>query len=218
MAVFSNRREHFRQYVRIAGKGNVEVAWTPLTDKMHLSCKTCDEQLTARESEDPQSIDGSIQDWVRMHAHAGYSPAGYNPLSLTKSWGPQIDKSALKSEAIAAQMKKYHAEIAEKTADSFLAKKIAELQAVTPEQKAEAEQYYEQQKADAQALINKAAEELLQKEAKNKAAAAEAWKQDMLHQLEIKKKLLQEELQRLETKVASHKPAALQTKEGRKFR
>ena len=106
---YANRQEHFRQYVKIAGRGNVEVAWTPTTNKLHLGCRVCDEALTATEPEDVLAIDYSVVEWIKLHAH----PGQYVPQKM----------------------------------DATLAQKIAELQSVTPEQKASSIKYFESMKA-----------------------------------------------------------------------
>jgi hypothetical protein len=114
MALFSNRKEHFRQYAKVAGKGNVEVAWTawtPLTDKLHLKCRVCEEALTATEPEDETAIDHSVQEWIRMHAHHISADAKKN-IGYSPDWGSspllnelQIKKQMLQAELIALESK-----------------------------------------------------------------------------------------------------------------
>jgi hypothetical protein len=82
--LFSNRREHMRQYVKIAGRGNVEAAWTPLSDMLHLTCKFCNYVWVTKEPADSTEIDSSVQDWVKAHAHGGQA------VPLKPQWGDKM--------------------------------------------------------------------------------------------------------------------------------
>jgi hypothetical protein len=227
MSLFSNAKLHMEQYVKTAGS-HIVVHWDFLDRSMMLKCLECKSCLVAPKPDDPTEVRYDVQEFVKLHGHhqcsldtTGYAPSSWKPqinkAALAEVTGGQmVDKDITKSNQIHAAMKAYQKEIAEKKDDAALAKKIAELQAVTPEQKAEAQKLFQEKQELAQKAANEAAILMWNAEMESKAAAEKA-KQDAFKDLLKRKIELEAKLAELEKEKAA-RPRALMSKTGRKFR
>lgn len=59
------------QLLQTATKGNVTAVYALYVNRMQLSCKVCNSQLTAPEPVAPHELDYGVQEFIKIHAHLG---------------------------------------------------------------------------------------------------------------------------------------------------
>jgi len=149
-----NFRTYFDQFVKTATKGNDIIEYAYVARRMCLHCKLCDQTLTVSEPEDSMSLDYSVQEFVKIHAHIGghkdepvkVSPGAIIPLTCdfkkTKSYpalpqstgkgygyydGGMIDANSKNEAKIKQQLDAYNKEMTAKLNPLQLAQKAKEI-------------------------------------------------------------------------------------------
>ena len=62
---------YLEQLLKTATGGNVTVAYALHVARMQLSCRICGMTLTAPEPEGSSDLDYGVQEFIKLHAHAG---------------------------------------------------------------------------------------------------------------------------------------------------
>lgn len=176
--------DYMLQYLQTATKGNVRVTFAFITNRMHLHCDKCHVGLTVPRPENSHTIDYSVQEYVKIHAHVGgYTPPEkiLHPLPMQeggqavtfdfkKVEKKMIDLNPGKAAIIQQTVAKMEEQYKELLDDAALANKIKLLQMgdapsakkkELEEMKAEADQLFEEAKFND---YNALAEEIKKKE------------------------------------------------------
>lgn len=85
MSLLDNRKLYLEQWVETATKGKVEIEWAWFVKRMMLACTVCKQTLTAPIPEDVNTLDYSVQEFVKIHAHTGAHHSGCSCVSCTKT-------------------------------------------------------------------------------------------------------------------------------------
>lgn len=202
MALPPNIQTYYEQLVKTATKGKVEVEFSLFTKRMRLYCKECKVSLTSDEPENVTTVDYSVGEFIKLHAHTGGhcahvwvnpSDDGLNfecskckkvfdsgnivkPQALTADFKkvPESKGFVASASAIQSQMEKYADEMAKKAAQLESNAKLIQTQA-------QIEQINKQSKE--QQISTEAAAELIQQQKEEQQAL-----QNILTLLDLKAK------------------------------
>jgi hypothetical protein len=62
---------YFDTWIKTAGNGNIIAEYAFAVDRMCLACKACKVTLTCAQPPDAETIDFSVQEFVKLHRHDG---------------------------------------------------------------------------------------------------------------------------------------------------
>ena len=85
MSLLDNRKLYLEQWVETATKGKVEIEWAWFAKRMMLACTVCKQTLTAPIPEDVNTLDYSVQEFVKIHSHSGAHHSGCSCVSCTST-------------------------------------------------------------------------------------------------------------------------------------
>jgi hypothetical protein len=85
MSLLDNRKLYLEQWVETATKGKVEIEWASFVKRMMLACTVCKQTLIAPIPEDVNTLDYSVQEFVKIHSHSGAHHSGCSCVSCTST-------------------------------------------------------------------------------------------------------------------------------------